>query len=1691
MKIQASRERGSHFSLLTEKEKHRILIEWNQTQTNYPKNKTIHQIFEENVEKTPHAAALVHENMVITYRELNNRANRLANYLRDKYNIPPDTIVGIMIEPAIDMIVGILGILKAGGAYLPIDAGYPKNRVRAMLEDCQVSILLTNNSSIENHPFTGLQNLQPIKSKLRQTTVRPRIADLDAVQIPDRSLVNYEKYNKYISHASVKNCLSLQATRGCPYKCAYCHKIWSKKHVFRSAGNIFAEIQHYYNIGVRRFAFIDDIFNLNIKNSRKFFQLIVENGLDVQLFFPSGMRGDLLTEDYIDLMVKAGVTGIALALETASARLQELIGKRLNIDKLKKNIRYFCEKYPFVILELFTMHGFPTETKEEALKTLDFIKSMKWIHFPYINILRIFPNTDMEKLALENNISREAINQQDDLTQNEFADTLPFEKSFTLKYQADFLNDYFLLKERLLHVLPYQMKVLTEDEIAQKYNSYLPVKINKFSDLLELIGIKKDELSRGDFLKEECMSVPALHKKITNSLSPKKPGKNALRVLLLDLSQFFSEESHLIYDVIEPPLGLMYLMTYLHRQLGNKIKGKIAKSRIDFDSYGELKVLLEEFKPQVIGIRTLTLYKEFFHKSIAMIRHWGIDVPIITGGPYATSDYTRILHDRNIDLVVTGEGEITFCELVEKIIKNDGKLPGDKILNEIPGIVYVPKTSNLDHTSHKLAREIIMLDELDDILALKSPKNVEHPGDSSANLAYIIFTSGSTGKPKGVCTAHYNVTRVVKNSNYIDLTGQDRVLQLSNYTFDGSVFDIYGALLNRSSLVIVSQEVLMALDRLADLIKREQITVFFITTALFNTLVELKLDCFANIRKVLFGGEQVSAAHTRKALEYLGKDRIIHVYGPTESTVYTTYYFTNQIDDRANTIPIGKPVSNTFTYILDKNKNPVSIGVIGEIYIGGDGVARGYLNNPELTLERFLYRLYRSYKSYRSYIYRTGDLGKFLPDGNIVFSGRIDNQVKVRGFRIELGEIENQLLTHEIVSETVVTLKEDNSGDKYLCAYIIAERKAQGAKRADINASELRKYLSARLPDYMIPVYFVFLDRIPLTYNGKVDRKVLPDPELPLSQGYLAPRDEIEKKLAEIWANTLGIDKKNIGIDDSFFELGGQSLKTIKAASMMHKAFNVQLTTSEMFKIPTIRGISSYIKGAVEDKFVSIEAVEKKEFYALSSAQKRIYVIRQIDPESTSYNVPTSVILEGKFDGKRIENTFKKLINRHESLRTSFEIVENEPVQRVHDQVEFEIEYNDLYRTQVEVKVKVEEKEQKTEDRRQKTDKKRQTTENRPGTTLSSVFCHLSSGFLRPFDLSRPPLLRVGVQKIHKEKYLLTIDKHHIIADGVSHSILVREFSALYREETLPGLRVHYKDFSQWQNKKILHGEMKKQEEYWLNRFKEKIPVLKIPMDYDISRVKSNESRAAVFEIAPGEAGRLRELAREEDATMFMVVLALFNTFLYKITLLEDILIGTVVAGRRHQDLDNIIGMFVNTLALRNFPKGDKPFVEFLKEVKKITLEAFDNQDYQFQDLVEKVVKERDPGRNPLFDVLFSFTPQNTKNASNSDQWEPGLKVKPYGRGEGPNLGAIPGMGAKFDMLFTGKDTGENLSFAVEYRTELFKKETIEIFIECFKQVVSAVKENESVKLKSIKISHDLGVAAADVYKRDKIEFEF
>ena len=522
-----------------------------------------------------------------------------------------------------------------------------------------------------------------MEEKIHVTKTRAQFNSLDSLPVYDRSLVNYKNYNNRIGHAGVKYSMAIQATRGCPYRCFYCDVYKTTLHHFRrSVDSVFEEVKMIADLGVKRIEFIDDIFNVKKKDFVDFFNRVNKENLNLSFFFPTALKGDLLDKESIDAMMAGGAVGVNVSLESASSRMQKVMRKNLNISKFRENLEYICKQYPEAVTTLNTMHGFPTETEEEAMMTLDFILSMKWIHFPYTHIVRIFPGTDLEKFALEHGVGKNAINESIDKSYHMVTNTLPFNKEFTDRYKLRFLKEYVLNKERLLKILPVQMKHFTEDELDQRYKSYFPSRVKGLRDVLKIAGIKEDEL-KIDCLNENQVIIENLDKNIKNTFaagSIKKSDK-ALKILLINISTHFSSDKDSSeYDVLEPPLGLIALQSYLNREFKEKVRGKIIKSSVDFNSYDELNNIIEKFNPDLIGVSAMTFHKDFFHGAIKNIRSNGYDKMIITGGPHPTTSYKEVLKDPNVDLCVLGEGEATLAEIVKRLIS--------KKENNINSLVY-------------------------------------------------------------------------------------------------------------------------------------------------------------------------------------------------------------------------------------------------------------------------------------------------------------------------------------------------------------------------------------------------------------------------------------------------------------------------------------------------------------------------------------------------------------------------------------------------------------------------------------------------------------------------------------------------------------------------------------------------------------------------------------------------------------------------------------------------------------------------------------------------------------------------------------------------------------------------------------------------------------------------------------------
>ncbi|MCP4217319.1 MAG: non-ribosomal peptide synthetase, partial [bacterium] len=642
------------------------------------------------------------------------------------------------------------------------------------------------------------------------------------------------------------------------------------------------------------------------------------------------------------------------------------------------------------------------------------------------------------------------------------------------------------------------------------------------------------------------------------------------------------------------------------------------------------------------------------------------------------------------------------------------------------------------------------------------------------------------------------------------------------------------------------------------------------------------------------------------------------------------------------------------------------------------------------------------------------------------YLGRIDQQVKIRGFRIEPAEIENHLLSYPHVENAVVVTAQkpgEQSKEQFLCAYIVI--------RDNFDLDTLKKEVSAQLPEYMIPTVFMKIQQVPLTPNGKLDRKALPLPEIASQKEYIAPRNPLEEQLADTWTEVLHMEKSSIGIDDGFFELGGHSLTITRLAAKIHKVFHTKIPLAHMFKIPSIRLMARYINNAVKQLHRAVEPVEKREYYSLSSAQKRIYILQKMDEESTGYNLPQVIPFQGELQHTRLEASFNQLIRRHESLRTSFALIAGQPVQIVHHKAPIAIQYTDI----------------------------NEATDSKGDTASTDRIAGIIDNFVKPFHLEQAPLLRVALVHTGPRDYLLLVDMHHIVSDGISQQILVNDFPALYEGTPLPPLPLQYKDYAQWQNQAMESEETNQQAAFWLNMYKGSIPSLNLPTDFPRPALLTVEGDNIDFESGAPLKEQVNRFLAEKDITLYMLLLGVFNILLSRYCNQEDIVVGSPVAGRTHDDLKHIMGIFVNMLPMRNHLRSSDTVDTFLTRVRQNALEAYDNQDYPFDSLIENLKIKADAGRHPLVETVFVL--QNLAPNSPHPQAPHQMGTEPD-KNETAAAPGIENRDSKFDLKLAAYETDENLCFNLEYRTALFKKETISQMKRHFLNLLKRVTESPS-----------------------------
>lgn len=905
-----------------------------------------------------------------------------------------------------------------------------------------------------------------------------------------------------------------------------------------------------------------------------------------------------------------------------------------------------------------------------------------------------------------------------------------------------------------------------------------------------------------------------------------------------------------------------------------------------------------------------------------------------------------------------------------------------------------------------------------EIIKRYSPENpdvsvsLDHP-------AYIIYTSGSTGRPKGVIVTQKSLSNfLLSMKEAFSLGEEDRLLAVTTVAFDISALELYLPLISGAQIVIARKETIREPHALAQMIENFDINIMQATPTLWHALVTSEPEKLRGLR-VLVGGEALPSG-LLQALQDLHCS-VTNLYGPTETTIWSAAAFLEE--GLKGVPPIGKPIWNTQVYVLDNGLQPVPPGVVGELYIAGTGLARGYFHRPDLTAERFVAD---PYGPPGTRMYRTGDQARWRTDGSLDYIGRADHQIKIRGFRIELGEIDAVLANHPHIEQAAVVVREDQPGDKRLAAYVVAD--------AAIDTAELRRYMGASLPDYMVPSAFVEMDELPLTPNGKLDRKALPAPDFSTSVSDRAPRTPQEEILCDLFAEVLGLAR--VGIDDSFFELGGHSLLAARLMSRIREVMGAELGIAKLFDEPTVAGLAAHLDLAQSAR-PALQRAERPEKIPLSFAQRRLWFLHCLEGPSPTYNIPVAVRLSGELDQGLLKAALYDLVRRHESLRTIFPESQGTSYQHILDA---DRACPELHVTEI--------AEKELSDR-------------------------LAEAVRYSFDLAAEPAFRAELFVIGPDEYVLLLLVHHIVGDGWSLTPLTRDLGTAYaarchgRSPEWAPLAVQYADYALWQQEllgneddpnSLIAGQLA----FWKETLKNLPDQLELPTDYSRPAEPNHDGDTIHFRIEPEFHKRLQELARANRVSLFMVLQSGLAALLTRLGAGTDIPIGSPIAGRNDDALGDLVGLFINTLVLRTDTSGDPSFRELLDRVREVNLAAYDNQDLPFERLVEVLNPARSRATHPLFQIMLAF--QNTPDAElHLPDMESSLRINSVGS-------------AKFDLtLEISEDrladgTPNGMEGLLEYSTDLFKRETAQALADRLMRLLEAAESDPDEQIGNLDI---------------------
>jgi fengycin family lipopeptide synthetase D len=1550
-----------------------LLIEFNDTKVDYPKNKTIIDLFEEQVEKTPDNIAVVFNNTELTYKELNGKANQLAGYLSNNYAIEPDDLVGIKLDRSEFVIIAILGVLKSGAAFIPIDPSYPEERIAYIESDSNANIVVDNK---ELSKFLETRN--------------------------DYSNDNLEYVNQ---SSNLICCIYTSGSTGQP------------KGVKITNDNLINRLNWMW----QEFPF-EGIEVGCIKTSIGFVDHLWE------------MFGPLLKGIKTVIYSKETLLDLDVLLKKL---IQDKVTRIVLVPALLKNILEYIDKNNIQLIHL----KYCTSSGEQLSMSLvnQFYKIFK-----KQKLLNIYGSTEVTADVLCYDTSKLLIkNIEEDIFVPKLFSNLPVDS----KYYQLMIEDVFEKKITANNIYDvclgsddFEESILEKTVSFSEYNDFL---VNELNPNLVNVYSKK-------FIGHMTGPVPPIMQYLQENVT--KMNQNLVKyetagagihierqvikcfhqLIFNNSGDFYSKSTH------NPNLslgiftngGTLSNITALSFALSKKLNGNETEG---INNVGLIKALQKSNYSDIV-----ILANSLCHYSIqkaAKILGLGMNSVVNFELSSDNSEQNKAemiekiesIQEQNILILAiigvagtTESGEIDDLSLLAEIAHKyeihfhvDAAFGGafvfsDTVSKKIKGIEKADTVTICGHKQLYVPIGNSMLLFNNPEFGKFSENNSDYQARKGSNDLGKFTIEGT--RSFSTLLLH-GAIKIVGKKGYEEILDDNirRAELFYDLLFERQDFQVYkkpdlNILLYRYIPVSLRQKLIQGEISESDEIEINEINEKIQSTQFQNgnsfvsyTKLKRKGDI---IKKVWLRTVFMNPFTTEEDLKSILDEQVEIIEGNKNSSSVLL------IDSSRKNVPIGTPISNTKVYILDENLFLLPIGVPGKIYISGLSLSSGYLNLPELTKEKFLKNPFEEGER----IYDTGDFGRWLPDGNIEFLGRKDHQVKIRGFRIELGEIENTIIQFsDFLKQVVVEVKEINN-DKVLVAYFIST--------VIIDRLQLRSFIETKLPDYMVPSFYVALKELPLTPNGKIDRKALPNitEEDLIRREYVAPRNETERKLTLIWQELLGVEQ--VGITDNLFELGGHSLIVGQIINRTYKILGKSISFRDFFSNPTIEGL---IKLLANSSYVTIPKTPESDSYPLTPSQNKLWIMNQFDKTET-HRMSTSVKFKGFIDVPKFEEAFRLLIHRHEILRTFFKVNEQEVIRQYiipHEQVNFSIlklDYSFL--------------------------------ENKENKALD----YLKMKDVETFDLEKGPLLHATIIKLEQEFFLFYLSIHHIVGDGWSMKLLTSEAVKIYnslitnQKINLPDLKIQYKDYAVWLNKETQQEKLLLSEQYWLNQFAGELPKLDLPSFKTRPSIITHNGATFNHQFSEEFLEMLKTFSNEQGITLFMTLMAGINILLYAYTNQNDIIIGTNITGRDHPDLENQIGLYMNTLAIRTkFKEGDS-FIDFIMKQKEILLNAYEHQIYPFDLLIDKLNLERDLSRSVLFDVFVHLKSQVEMIDVNSEEYLQGVYT------ESNELELTVSL---FDILFEFYETPKKLSLRLIYNTDIYDLYFIERIFNHFENLMT------------------------------------